>query len=325
MKARRFLNLLALSLVLTGCFGVGPSDSGPATRQVRLAIGYIPNVQFAPIYVALHRGYFAEEGIELAIDYGWETDGVRLVANGELEFVLAGGDQVLLARAQSLPVVTFLSWWQRFPIAVVSLSDTGIRTPADLVGRKVGIPETFGVSYIGWRALASEAGLDETDVDLEVIGYTQVSNLAEGRVDAAVVYANNEPIQLEHQGYDLVQFPVARHASLCSNGFVTSETVLEEDPDLVRAFSRAFLRGLADTLADPDAAFDICGDYVDGIEENETVQRAVLKATLDYWEAEHLGRSDLPSWRNAVEVMRDADLLTNEVDVTQAFTNAYLP
>ncbi len=296
----------------------------PRTNRIRLPMGFVANVQFAPVYVAVEKGYFAAEGIELEFDYSWETDGVRLVGAGELPFAIASGDQVLLAREQELPVVTFVNWWRRFPVAVVALESSGIAEPADLAGRKVGIPETFGASYIGWRALATAVALDESDVTLETIGYTQLANLTEERVDAAVVYANNEPVQLEQQGYTFVQFPVADYATLVSNGIITNEKTLEENPELARAFARAFLKGLQDTLADPDAAFDICRKYVEGLDENEAVQRAVLEASLEYWRGDPLGTSDPDAWQKTADVMLDAGLLSTAVDAEEAFTNDFL-
>jgi NitT/TauT family transport system substrate-binding protein len=94
---------------------------------------------------------------------------------------------------------------------------------------------------------------------------------------------------------------------------------------LVRAFLRAFLRGLSDTLADPDAAFDICRRYVEGLDENEAVQRAVLEASLTYWQGEPLGASDLAAWQETEEVMRAAGLLSAPVEPEEAFTNRFLP
>jgi NitT/TauT family transport system substrate-binding protein len=297
----------------------------PRANRIRLPMGFVANVQFAPVYVAVEKGYFAAEGIELEFDYSWETDGVRLVGAGELPFAIASGDQVLLAREQELPVVTFVNWWRRFPVAVVALEGNGIAEPADLVGRKVGIPETFGASYIGWRALAAANGMTDQDVTLETIGYTQLANLTEERVDAAVVYANNEPVQLEQQGYAFVQFPVADYATLVSNGIITNEKTIQENPELARAFARAFLKGLEDTLADPDAAFDICRKYVEGLDENEAVQRAVLEASLEYWRGDPLGASDPDAWQKTADVMLDAGLLSTAVDAEEAFTNDYLP
>lgn len=308
---------LLLPLLLLAC-------SRPA-EQIRLPMGYIANVQFAPWYVAVERGYFAAEGMELAFDYSWETDGVRLVGAGELPFAIASGDQVILARSQGIPVVTVASWWQRFPVAVVALEESGIRTPADLKGRKVGIPETFGASYIGWRALLAAAGLKEEDVSLEVIGYTQVASLVEKRVDAAVVYANNEPVQLTQAGYRVVVIPVADYATLASNGLITNEKMLRERPQEVRRFVRAFLRGLEDTLKDPNAAFEACRKYVEGLDQNEAVQRAVLEATLPFWQGKPLGWSDPAAWEATVKAMQEAGLLSGPVEVEKAFTNEFLP
>jgi NitT/TauT family transport system substrate-binding protein len=325
------LPLIAVSLaVLAACSELGlrklpAPGSGDTTTSIRLPMGFVANVQFAPVYVAVEKGYFAREGIELEFDYSWETDGVRLVGSGELPFAIASGDQVLLARAQDLPVLTVVNWWQRFPVSVVALEESGIREPADLAGRKLGIPETFGASYIGWRALAAANGLADQDIQLEVIGYTQLANLTEKRVDAAVVYANNEPVQLQQMGYDFVEFPVADYALLISNGLISSEKTLKEQPDLVRAFARAFLKGLEDTLEDPDAAFEICTKYVDGLAENEAAQMAVLEASMDYWRGDALGRSDPQAWTRTVEVMMDAELLEESVEIDQAFTNDFLP
>ncbi|MGD8243727.1 MAG: ABC transporter substrate-binding protein [Anaerolineae bacterium] len=316
------LLIVLLLVILTAC--ANPEATAKPTT-IRLPMGFVANVQFAPVYVAVEKGYFAQEGIELTFDYSWETDGVRLVGSGELPFAIASGDQVLLARAQDLPVTTFLNWWQRFPVSVVALEESGIQTPSDLAGRKLGTPETFGASYIGWRALAAANGLTDQDVQLEVIGYTQLANLTEGRIDAAVVYANNEPVQLAQKGYGFVEFPVSDYASLVSNGVISNPETLDEQPALVRAFARAFLKGLEDVLDDPDEAFEICKTYVEGLEENEEAQRAVLAASMDYWRGEVLGRSDPEAWKRTAEVMRGAGLLEEAVDSERAFTNEFLP
>jgi len=326
-SVKRAFGLFAV-LTLLGVVGCGgPAAPTPEPTQVRLPMGFVANVQFAPWYVAVERGYFADEGFELEFDYGdWDTKGVQLVAAGWTPFAIASGDQVLQARSQGMPIVTVVNWFRRFPVAVVALEESGIREPADLVGRKVGIPETFGAaSYIGWRALTAATGLAEEDVQLEVIGYAALENLTVGRVEASVIYANNEPVQLAQRGYEYTLIPVADYAPLVSNGLITNEEMLQESPEMVRAFARAFLRGLADTLEDPDAAFEICKTYVEGLDENEAAQRAVLEATLDYWRGEPLGWSDPAAWQRTAEVMLEAGVLSEAVEAQEAFTNEFLP
>jgi NitT/TauT family transport system substrate-binding protein len=181
----------------------GRAREAETSQTVKLAMGFIPDIQFAPFYVAVEKGRFADEGLEVEFDYGWETDLLKLLGSDELQFAIASGDQVILARSQKLPVVYVLNWYRRFPVCVVSLAEVGIIGRADLADRRVGTPATYGASYIGWRALLDAVGLEERDDELVSIGYTQPAALDQGQVDAAVCYAMNEPGQMEAEGQDL--------------------------------------------------------------------------------------------------------------------------
>ena len=115
------LTIALALLVLTGCARASErtrETPEPPERTVTLAMGFIPNVQFTPVYVAMEKGYFQEEGIELELDYGMETDLLKLTGTGEMQFVIGSGDQVILARSQGLPVVYVANWYRRFPVAV---------------------------------------------------------------------------------------------------------------------------------------------------------------------------------------------------------------
>jgi len=315
------LGLIAI-VALNGCGGPSQSPT-PVPEKITLAMGYIPNVQFAPFYVAVEKGYFADEGIEVEFDYGWETDLLKLVGTGELRFAVASGDQVILARSQGLPVIYVLNWYRKFPVCVVALREKGIEGPEDLVGRTVGIPATYGASYIGWRALLYAAGIEEAEVNLQTIGYTQVASLVEGQVDAAVCYTMNEPVQLREAGYELNIIYVADYANLVSNGLITNEHTIAERPELVRGLVRAALRGLRYTNDHPDEAFAVCKEYVPEM-ENEPVQRAVLAESIALWRSDSLGRSDPPAWEASQRFMRQIGLIGSQVEVEKLFTNEFV-
>lgn len=320
---KKFAILLLLSW-LTAC---QPASAQPAEIQhIRLPMGYIPNVQFAPFYVAAERGYFAEAGFDIEFDYSFETDGVALVGAGELPFALVSGEQVLLAREQGLPVVYVAAWWQDYPVAIVAKVENGIVTPEDLVGKRIGLPGLFGANYIGLRALLAETAIAESDITLDSIGFNQVQALAADQEDAVVGYVNNEPVQLEAQGYDVNVIRVADYVDLSSNGILTNEDMIAKHPDRVRAFIGAFMRGLEDTIADPNAAYEICKIYVESLEEAEgQVQRDVLTLSIEFWRAEQPGFSQPQAWENMQAILLDMGLLDAPLDLNKAYTNEFLP
>ncbi len=302
------------------------ATSSQALIHVRLPLGYIPNVQFAPLYVALDKGYFAQEGIEIEFDYSMETDAVALVGANQIQFAVVSGDQVLLARAQGLPVVDVLAWYQDYPVSVVSKAGSGILTPVDLKGKRIGLPGLYGTSYIGLRALLSVAGLKESDVTLDSIGYNQVEALVSDQDQAVVVYTTNEPIQLRAMGYQLDEIRVKDYVHLVSNGLITNETTIAQHPDLVRKMDQAILMGIADTIVSPDQAYQTCLKYVEGLAQaDQAVQKQVLATSIEFWKADKLGYSNPTAWQNTEQVLLEMGLLTKPLDVTQAFSNDFLP
>lgn len=313
-------SFIILMAALTACIGVESTTEPPTT--IRLPMGFVADPQYAPFYVAVERGYFAQEGLALEFDYSFETDGIALVGAGELPLAVASGEQILLARAQGLPVVYVLQWWQRYPIAVAALADAGIRAPADLAGRSVGVPGFFGASYVGLVGLLSANGMTLDDIDANEIGFNQVESLVTGQSEAVVVYINNEPVQLRQRGEAIDVIPVADYIDLVANGILTNEKTIAENPELVQRFVNAFMRGLRDTLADPDAAYEISKKYVEGLDDS---RKGVLEASLPLWEAEQLGHTRPESWRQTQDILIEMGLLNGPLpDLDEAYTNAFV-
>jgi putative riboflavin transport system substrate-binding protein len=325
MSRRVGLLLVVLALVLSAC-QAKPASTPGALVHIKLPVGYIPNVQFAPLYVAIDKGYFRDAGIEIEFDYSLETDAVSLVGANNLQFAVVSGEQVLLARAQGLPIVYVCAWYQQYPVAVASKVEQGIKTAADLKGKKIGLPGLFGANYIGLDALLFSAGLSEKDVTLDSIGFNQVAALAADQEQAVSVYTTNEPVQLEAQGYKLNEIRVADALPLASNGIITNENTIAKDPDLVRRMNSAFLKGLADTLANPEEAYTISTKYVQDLaKQDQTTQKEVLRRTIELWQTPHLGLSDAKAWENMQDTLLKMGLLKKPLELSKAFTNEFVP
>lgn len=321
-KKHLILFALLLCFLLSAC---GTPSSGEL-QHIRLPVGYIPNVQFAPLYVAVEKGYFRQAGIEVEFDYSFETDSVALVGANELQFAIVSGEQVLLARAQDLPIVYVAAWYQKYPVSVIAKAEQGIHAPSDLRGKTIGLPGLYGANYIALRALLHQGDLTEADVTLDSIGYTQVEALAADRDQAVSVYTTNEPVQLRAQGYDLTELRIADYMQLASNGLITNEKTLKENPQLVQRMVSTLLKGLQATIENPDEAYQICNKYVETLAQADTeIQKQVLAASIELWKAERLGYIDARAWENMQTVLLDMGLLTEPLDVRQAFTNEFIP
>ena len=320
------LLMLGVALVISGCSSSKSTEDAGALTKISLPLGYIPNIQFAPLYAAVEKGYFRDAGFDVEFDYKFETDGVALVGAGEIPFAVVSGEQVLLARAQGLPVTYVAAWYQQYPVSVVAKSEAGVLIPQDLKGRTIGLPGLFGANYIGLRALLSAGKLTEADVTLDSIGFNQVETMAAGQQDVVVGYTANEPIQLRARGIAVTEIRVADYSQLAANGLLASEKVVAEDPEMVRAFVGAFLKGLQYTIENPDEAFALSESHIPNFADlDANVQKQVLETSIEQWMTDRIGYSDPQAWENMQNVLLDMGLLTEMQDLNKAFTNEFIP
>jgi NitT/TauT family transport system substrate-binding protein len=331
---------LLLSALLASCAPAlspaGQTSGDPTTtseeatlRPISLGVGFVPSVQFAPFYVGIEKGFYADEGLDVSLDYGFENDYLKLVGTNESQFMVGSGDQVILGRGQGLPVRYFMNWYSQYPVVLFARSEAGIAEPADLAGKTIGIPGPFGATYVAFRGLLEAAGLSEADVTLASIGFTQSAAVSEGTVDGALDYAVNGPVVLDLAGIDTMQIGLDGYLTMPANGLVTNEVTLSEEPELVAAMVRATLRAIAYTLANPDEAFEIALQFVpEAGGENEAANRAVFNASLAFWTpaaGQQPGATALADWQAAAEFMQRIGLVDTLVPAEELFTNEYLP
>jgi NitT/TauT family transport system substrate-binding protein len=326
MKRPLFLLVILTILALSAC----QADSTPTTntqlREITINLTYIPNVQFAPFYVAMEKGYFAEEGLKVTLNYGNEADLIALVGSGNQQFMVASGEQVLMARAQGLPVVAVFPWYKDYPVGVVSLKEKNIQTPQDLKGKVIGLPGLYGANYIGFEALANYADLSDADYTLASIGFTQVEALVSQTVDAAVIYLPNEPSQLRALGYEINIIAVSDYLDLVGNSLVTNEETIANDPAVVRSVVRAFYRGVKATAENPEEAYAICAKYVENLTEaDQAVQQAVLAESIKLWETDPQPGAQQGRWENMQQVLLQLGLMSQPIDVQGAYSDDFLP
>jgi NitT/TauT family transport system substrate-binding protein len=135
----------------------------------------------------------------------------------------------------------------------------------------------------------------------------------------------NEPVQLRQSGQKVNVIAISDYVNLVSNGLITNERTIAEEPTLVQSLVRALLRGLRYTIDHPDEAFEICLKYVpEAGGENAPQQMAVLQESIELWRADDLGRSDPAAWEASQRFMAELGFVDKGTDVGQMFTNQFV-
>jgi NitT/TauT family transport system substrate-binding protein len=272
MKWTRWLVLgLSLSIVAAACSGddSGDDDNGTtgATSSTGVAGDELTNLSFrldwivdgshTCFYNALSQGYFRDEGLEVEILEGAGSGtAATLVANGTDDFGFADAGVMAAAINDGAPIRMVAGIFQRTPSIIVSMVDSNINAPEDLVGKSVGAATT-GAPLQLLPAYLNANGVNPDDVSVvNMDPAAEIPALLEGRVDALVAYSSSElPIlETEAPGQTSVQYYADYGVVTLSNGVITSQEMIENDPETVAAFARAVQRGFEDCEADPAAA-----------------------------------------------------------------------
>ncbi|MGZ6376487.1 MAG: ABC transporter substrate-binding protein [Ktedonobacterales bacterium] len=323
------LSLLTLLVVLLSACGSntgstsGPTATQPAERNVSIGLGYIPDIQFAPFYVAQSKGYYKAAGLNVTFHHGIVPDLIGSMVAGKNDFVFAGGDEVLeaLDKNKSLKAVDVATVFQKYPVSLIVPADSPIKTLTGLKGHSIGVPGPYGSTYTGLLALLYKANLSLSDVKVQSIGFTQVAALLGHKVDAVMGYSNNEPLQLQAHGFNVRTFAVSDYQPLISNGIITLEDTYHNQPQMVRDFVQATLKGLKEVINNPSEAVEISKTYVPGLVPDQAT--SVLRATIPLWQSSNgqLGYNDSAIWQSMEQFLVAQKIISPVQNLTQVYTN----
>lgn len=342
MNRRQFLRSAALAGLATAALGVtacvqrtpaGPAPAGTpggagTARASKLTVGltYTPDIQFSPFYVAAEKGYFTDAGLDVTLRHHGASESLfGAIQAGQEHIVYAGGDEMLQARSQGVPLVNFATYYQSYPVVLVVPADSPIQAAADLRGRSVGVPGPYGETWFGLLALLKQAGLAQSDVEIKHIGYTQQAALTTKQVDAVMGYVNNDAVRLQAAGVPVRTIPIApENPPLVGIGLGTTEPILSSRAEDLAKVHQAVAKAIADIVADPAAAVDLSAKYVPGLNAGPQKESALatLRATIPlFGDAGAFGRQNAEAWTAMATFMQDMGLLANPVTPTDAFTS----
>ena len=292
-RAPALLALAVAAFALGACGGGDEQDGDaaagraalPERTDATLVLDFVPNAVHTGIYCALASGYYEENNLELEVIEPTSTsDTLKLIGQGRAAFGIADGIDVGQQIDRGLGAKAIMALVQRPLGGVITLEEAGIRSPAELEGRTVGVTGVPSDEAV-LDTVVSDDGGDPGEVDEVTIGFNTVPALQGGRVDAITGFPPADGTALELRGEAVRSFRLDEWGGPGYPGLVVFSTreTIERDPALMRAFVDATVRGYEATLADPGRCLDVLVDQVPELDGE--LARAQLDAYLPLFEA----------------------------------------
>ena len=325
MKKTLALLLALAMLALAGCSSGGSTgdtdsasgETGEDLREISVVLDWYPNALHAFLYDAIEKGYYAEEGLKVNIQFPSNTnDAISLVAAGQAEIGLYYQQDVIIARAnQDVPVKSIGAVVQAPLNIVLSLAEKDIHSPEDLVGKTIGYAGTE-LSEALIRSIMAYVGADSSDVEMIDVGFDLMSSMTTGNVDATIgCLVNHEVPQMEEEGFAVNYFELDDYGvpTYYEGVFLASDEMIQNEPEVLSAFLRASAKGFADVKNDPAGGLQTLLDNQN--EENfplsETVEQKSLETLLPLMETDEapfLSQS-AACWQENVDWLREQGLI----------------
>ncbi len=305
------------------------SSTPPPSHHIQLLLDWKAQMEHAGFFVARQKGYYQADGLTVDIlDGSGAPTTARLVGNSTYPLGVSSGSATVLARDQNIPVVSLAVINQHSPVVVYSLEETGIRKPEDLVGKRIGV-NIGGTKYREFQAFLKKVGIPESRIEL--IGMTESSPapLLAGQVDAMLGYTEDQPVTVELRGRAVNRIALADHGiDLYSTNIIAHEAYLKKNPDTVRKFVRASLKGWQYAVDHPDEA--LAAYMAERPESDPVFNRAnFAKLTPILYSPDveklGLGAQTHARWTHTRDVLFDLEMIGRKVEIAELFTNVFLP
>jgi NitT/TauT family transport system substrate-binding protein len=320
---------VCLLAVLTLPTMVEDNARGQSPEKVTVRFTWKLKGEYAPLYVALQKGYYNAEGLDVQLSEGNGAQNVlKALAAGNEKF--GYGPAVAAARAvsQGLPVKVVALYQTSAPMAVIAFPDTPLKAPKDIEGKRLAISvgETFGDMI---RPFTRINNIDLGKVQLiQMDASARTSQFLTRKVDIMSVYLSNELPQIEKRAG--VKFNVIKVTDFGLNvlgaSMYVSSAFAEQKPDTVKKLLRATAKGYRDAIADPKEAAKIMAGQM-AVPEQPDVLEQQVEATMVTTNAppgKPIGWQLEADWRANLDLLKETGDIDDIKPMNSYFTNAYL-
>jgi putative hydroxymethylpyrimidine transport system substrate-binding protein len=330
MKWRLIIVLCLLIVFTSGC-GKGElaKSSGEVDKPQKLSImlDWYPNAVHSFLYAAKEKGYFKEQGLDVEIRMPADTnDPLKLVAAGKVDMAISYQPQVVVARAEGIPVKSFAAL-VRHPLNQVMVpGDSSIQSPKDLAGKSVGYP-SIPLDEAIIQTMVETDGGDEQKVKMVDVGWDLIPALATKKTDALIGgFINHEKLLLEKEGHPVVTINPAEYGvpDYYELVMVGNDKSLAAKKEVFKKFFTAITKGQQYVVEHPNEGLDILLR-----QENQSspldkeIEKKSLEILLPLMDAGEypFGHQDAETWKTVAHWLKQTKIINRNVEPDELFIN----
>lgn len=302
-------------------------ESSGDLEKVNFVLDWTPNTNHTGIYVAQAKGFFEEEGLDVEIMLPGEVEANQLVATGKADFGVSYQERITMARSEDLPIVSVAAVIQHNTAGYASPVEKGVTGPKDFEGKKFGGIGT-PIQEAIMRTIMANADADVDKVEFLNIGDSDWFTAVERDVDFSTVYYGWTGIEAELRDVDINMIyytDFADELDFYTPVLTASEDLVENDPELARAFVHAASKGYEFAIENPDEAADILIESEPDLDPELVKESQAWLADRYQDDADQWGEQELDRWEKAIDFMVENEIIDKEISAEDAFTTEFLP
>jgi len=316
--------LVVSGIILYAC---GQSQPPKALDEVKIQLKWLHQAQFAGFYMAQEKGYYADENIKVTfLEGGMDVDIAENVISGKADLGVISPEDILINRSREAPLTALAAIYRRSALVFIARDDSGIVRPSDFIGKTIAVAGQGGIREfeIQLRALMKKMKIDILKIDIVPFN-VNFASLYSGEADITAVYYTGGLIKLRKKGIKLnLIWPGDYGINFYSDILVTTDKMISENPDLVKRFTRATLKGWQDAMEDYRQAVIVTLKYVR--DKDSETQTAMMEAMLPlvHTGEDRIGWMKPAVWQEMYETLWEQGLLEKSFDVNQAYTMRFI-